>query len=112
MDKTQPHPLFKLATELGPLLVFFFVNAKFNLFAATGDPAAHRRMILAGFARGSEFTWNYHYSYYWDLTQRVYREELDPAYDGDTHAGTPFCPSGTPECDGSPIDWAAITPIG
>ena len=36
MDKTQPHPMFKLATELGPLLVFFFVNAKFNLFAATG----------------------------------------------------------------------------
>ncbi|RJF75899.1 septation protein A [Rhodopseudomonas palustris] len=36
MDRKQPHPLFKLATELGPLLVFFFVNAKFNLFAATG----------------------------------------------------------------------------
>ena len=36
MDKTQPHPLFKLATELGPLVVFFIVNAKFNLFAATG----------------------------------------------------------------------------
>jgi intracellular septation protein len=36
MDKTQPHPLFKLATELGPLLVFFAVNAKFDLFAATG----------------------------------------------------------------------------
>jgi intracellular septation protein len=36
MDKTKPHPLFKLATELGPLLVFFVVNAKFNLFAATG----------------------------------------------------------------------------
>ena len=36
MDKTQPHPLFKLATELGPLVVFFTVNAKFNLFAATG----------------------------------------------------------------------------
>jgi len=35
MDKTQPHPLFKLATEIGPLLVFFVVNAKFNLFAAT-----------------------------------------------------------------------------
>ncbi len=35
MDKTQPHPLFKLATELGPLLVFFGVNAKFHLFAAT-----------------------------------------------------------------------------
>ena len=35
MDKTQPHPLFKLATELGPLLIFFVVNARFNLFAAT-----------------------------------------------------------------------------
>ena len=36
MDKKVPHPLFKLATELGPLIVFFVVNAKFNLFAATG----------------------------------------------------------------------------
>jgi len=36
MDKTQPHPLFKLATELGPLLIFFVANAKFNLFVATG----------------------------------------------------------------------------
>src|SRR6201988_306555 len=36
MDKTQPHPLFKLVTELGPLIVFFVVNAKFHLFAATG----------------------------------------------------------------------------
>ena len=30
-------------------------------YAATGDPAAHRAMIDAGFARGSEFTWDYHY---------------------------------------------------
>jgi intracellular septation protein len=36
MDKTQPHPLFKLATELGPLIVFFVANAKFHLFVATG----------------------------------------------------------------------------
>jgi intracellular septation protein len=36
MDKTQPHPLFKLATELGPLIVFFVVNAKYHLFVATG----------------------------------------------------------------------------
>jgi intracellular septation protein len=36
MDKNQPHPMFKLATELGPLLVFFVANAKFNLFVATG----------------------------------------------------------------------------
>src|SRR5437879_7618579 len=36
MDKTQPHPVIKLATELGPLIVFFVANAKFNLFVATG----------------------------------------------------------------------------
>ena len=36
MDKSTPHPLFKLATELGPLLVFFVANAKGNLFVATG----------------------------------------------------------------------------
>lgn len=36
MDKTQPHPLFKFATEIGPLLVFFGANAKFHLFVATG----------------------------------------------------------------------------
>jgi intracellular septation protein len=36
MDKSQPHPVFKLATELGPLIVFFVANAKFNLFVATG----------------------------------------------------------------------------
>jgi len=36
MDKKTPHPLFKLATELGPLLVFFGANARFGLFAATG----------------------------------------------------------------------------
>ena len=35
MDKTQPHPLFKLATELGPLLVFFIANAKFHLFVGS-----------------------------------------------------------------------------
>ena len=36
MNKAAPHPLFKLATELGPLLVFFVANAKGNLFVATG----------------------------------------------------------------------------
>ncbi|WP_433245423.1 tannase/feruloyl esterase family alpha/beta hydrolase [Streptosporangium sp. CA-135522] len=61
-----------------------------------GDTQA---MYDAGFARGSEFLWPFHYQYYWDLTQRVYREELDPAFDGDAEAGTPFCASGTPACD-------------
>jgi intracellular septation protein len=36
MNKSAPHPLFKLATELGPLVVFFAANAKFDLFVATG----------------------------------------------------------------------------
>jgi intracellular septation protein len=36
IEKTQPHPLFKLATELGPLVIFFIANAKGNLFIATG----------------------------------------------------------------------------
>jgi len=35
-EKPAPHPLFKLATELGPLVIFFGANAKFGLFAATG----------------------------------------------------------------------------
>src|ERR1700759_4563580 len=36
MDKAQPHPLFKLATELGPLLIFFLADARFHLFVAAG----------------------------------------------------------------------------
>lgn len=35
-EKPAPHPLFKLATELGPLVIFFGANAKFGLFVATG----------------------------------------------------------------------------
>ena len=34
--RSEPHPFFKLATEMGPLIVFFIANAKFNLFVATG----------------------------------------------------------------------------
>ena len=68
-------------------------------YAATGSEEALERMVRAGFSRRSAFTWDYHYSYYWDLTQRVYREEFDPSYDGDLEAGIPFCQSGTPSCD-------------
>lgn len=68
-------------------------------YLATGSPAAHRAMIRAGFMPGSEFTWDYHYAVYWDLTQRLYREELDPGYDGPLQGGIPFCQSGTPWCD-------------
>lgn len=64
-----------------------------------GDGAARQEMLDAGFAPGSEFLWDLHYDVYWDLTQRIYREEFDPGYDGAQEAGTPFCQSGTPACD-------------
>lgn len=47
-----------------------------------GDPDAHDELLDAGFAPGSEFLWDYHYRVYWELTQRIYREEFDPSYDG------------------------------
>ncbi|HSJ22658.1 MAG TPA: tannase/feruloyl esterase family alpha/beta hydrolase [Nocardioidaceae bacterium] len=85
----------------GPNLFTYLPTAlkHYPAYAATGDPAAHDAMIRAGFAKGSEFLWPFHYSYYWDLTQRIYREEFDPGFDGDRDAGIPFCASGTPGCD-------------
>ncbi|MFI0470886.1 tannase/feruloyl esterase family alpha/beta hydrolase [Saccharopolyspora sp. 5N102] len=62
----------------------------------TGDEQA---ILSAGFAPGSQFLWDYHHRVYWDLTQRIYREEFDPGYDGDRVAGVPFCASGTEGCD-------------
>ena len=76
---------------------------------ATGDQAAHDAMIRAGFAPGSEILWDDHYGEYWDLTQRTYREEFDPGYDGDMQAGIPFCQSGTPDCDAD-YDWPKRPP--
>ncbi|MFJ8034281.1 3-hydroxybutyrate oligomer hydrolase family protein [Streptomyces sp. NPDC096032] len=77
-------------------------------YAAGGPGAADARTALhrAGFPAGSEFLWPYHYQVYWDLTQRIYREEVDPGYDGATEAGTPYCASGTPACDAD-YDYAA-----
>jgi hypothetical protein len=84
----------------GPNLFTYLPTALRNYPAfKAGDPAAHQAMLDAGFAPGSEFLWDFHYQVYWDLTQRIYREEFDPSYDGDQSAGTPFCASGTPNCD-------------
>jgi len=85
----------------GPNLFTYLPTALKNYprYAATGDQGAHDAMIAAGFAPGSEFLWPFHYSYYWDLTQRIYREEFDPTWDGSLEAGVPFCASGTPSCD-------------
>jgi hypothetical protein len=90
-----------LFTADGPNLLTFLPPAlrAYPRYAA-GDPTAHDQMIAAGYAPGSEPTWDFHYKVYWDLTQRIYREELDPDYDGAVEAGTPFCaPGGVPGCD-------------
>jgi hypothetical protein len=86
----------------GPNLLTYLPAAlkHYPAYAATGDQGAHDAIIAAGFAPGSEFLWPFHHSYYWDLTQRIYREELDPEWDGALDAGVPFCPSGSvPSCD-------------
>ncbi|MFG2352340.1 3-hydroxybutyrate oligomer hydrolase family protein [Streptomyces sp. NPDC048521] len=87
----------------GPNLFTFLPAAlrHYPAYAAGGPGAADAQAALhrAGFPAGSEFLWPYHHQVYWDLTQRIYREELDPGYDGATEAGTPFCASGTPACD-------------
>lgn len=90
-----------LFTPDGPNLFTFLPPAlRHYPNAAAGDGAARQAMIDAGFAPESERLWAFHYSYYWDLTQRIYREEFDPGYDGDTQAGYPFCvPGSVPGCD-------------
>ncbi|WP_256107318.1 3-hydroxybutyrate oligomer hydrolase family protein [Streptomyces sp. ODS05-4] len=82
---------------------------EYPLYAAGGPGAgrARARMHRAGFPAGSEFLWPFHHQVYWDLTQRLYREEFDPAFDGATEAGTPYCvPGGGPGCDAD-YDYAA-----
>lgn len=87
----------------GPNLLTFLPPAlrSYPVYAAGGEGAerAHREMLAAGYPAGSEFLWSFHHRYYWDLTQRIYREELDPHFDGATEAGTPFCAPGTSACD-------------
>ena len=39
-------------------------------------------IVAAGFDPRSDFLWNYHYTVYWKLTQRIYAAELDPTYTG------------------------------
>ncbi len=93
----------------GPNLLTYLPVALRNYpdYKASGDDRqgeAYENMIEGGFAQGSEFLWEDHYAVYWDLAQRIYREEFDPGYDGDTSEedgtpGIPFCQEGTPNCD-------------
>ncbi|AHY45898.1 Tannase and feruloyl esterase [Rubrobacter radiotolerans] len=90
----------------GPNLLTYLPTALANFpeYRATGSKEAFRNIVEAGFAPESEFLWNDYYTIYWDLTQRIYREEFDPEYDGalgegGTQPGVPFCQPGTPNCD-------------
>ena len=59
---------------------------------------------------GSEFLWDHHYAVYWDLSQRTYREEIDPQLRTTLlEAGIPFCASGVPYCDAD-YDYASRPP--
>ncbi|MEV6411350.1 tannase/feruloyl esterase family alpha/beta hydrolase [Kribbella sp. NPDC051718] len=40
------------------------------------------QIVAAGFDPRSDFLWDYHYTVYWKLTQRIYAAELDPSYTG------------------------------
>ncbi|GHB70373.1 hypothetical protein GCM10010347_45820 [Streptomyces cirratus] len=62
-----------------------------------GDRTAQAAMLAAGYPKGSEPQWGWHYDKQWNLLQRVIREELDPDYDGPgaPQPGTPPCPAGT-----------------
>jgi predicted esterase len=89
-----------LFTPDGPNLFTYLPAALANYpAAALGDQTAHDAMIKAGFPPGSEILWADHYAEYWDLSQRAYREEFDPDYDGALPGGIPFCQPGVPFCD-------------
>jgi hypothetical protein len=84
----------------GPNLFTYLPTALRNYAAwKRGDEAAHRAFFRVGFMPGSEQQWDDHYAEYWDLTQRLYREEFDPGFDGPLEGGNPFCQPGTPLCD-------------
>ena len=53
-----------------------------------GDPAAVAAMAAVGFNPQSQPLWNYHWTVYWGLTQKVYRLEMDPEYTAYTCSGT------------------------
>jgi pimeloyl-ACP methyl ester carboxylesterase len=68
----------------GPNLLTFLPRALryFPEYDDLRSRAARDAIILAGFEPASEFLWDYYYGSYWSITQRIYREELDPFYIG------------------------------
>ncbi|MEC3914318.1 tannase/feruloyl esterase family alpha/beta hydrolase [Nocardia sp. CDC160] len=53
-----------------------------NYPESQSNPAARDAIVAAGFDAESQPLWEYHDKTYWELTQRIYREEFDPTYAG------------------------------
>ena len=68
----------------GPNLLNFLPQALRNFpnYRESGSLAAYGAMIKAGFEPGSEFLWPFYITWYWGLTQRIFRELFDPTYPG------------------------------
>src|SRR5215204_4954837 len=68
----------------GPNLLNFLPQALRNFpnYRESGSLAAYGAMIKAGFEPGSEFLWPFYITWYWGLTQRIFREPFDPTYPG------------------------------
>jgi hypothetical protein len=64
----------------GPNLLTFLPPA-IRGYEAPGGPDRNA-IVAAGFDARSDFLWDYHYTVYWKLTQRIYASELDPTYRG------------------------------
>jgi len=75
--------------DKGPNLLTFLPVALKNYpryidpsISDAGRDDARDKMIEAGFAEDSEFLWRFHYDFYWNSTEWVFREEFDPYYSG------------------------------
>src|SRR5215212_2182328 len=75
-DSTDSDP-----EDKGPNLLTFLPQAlKYYPHYPLRD--ARNAMIRAGFEPDQDFLWEYYYTVYWNLVQRIYREEFDPYYIG------------------------------
>jgi len=68
----------------GPNLLNFLPPALKNYpnYRESGSLAAYGAMIKAGFEPSSEFLWPFFNTWYWGITQRIFREPFDPTYPG------------------------------
>jgi hypothetical protein len=69
-----------LWTADGPNL-FTFLPPAIRGYEQPGGPDRDA-IVAAGFDPRSDFLWDFHYTVYWKLTQRIYASELDPTYQG------------------------------